>query len=325
MLSLSRRAVLFSLTSGLVLTGLPAAASRLVILGGGPAGASAALAVKRQAPAQEVVLIERDPTRLGRPPRVAPAFQRPDAGPDFAMLWQAGVEIVLDEVTGIDWPAARLETLSGRSLAFDRLMVAPGTAPVAEPIPGLDDRTRHLWPAAWGNPREAQRLAAQLNALPDNGHLVLRFPADPSHPEALVSRALALATQLDQRADRARMTILEGGTSRAIQRAFLRASARRNLTIPMAWHHCGTGGEIHKVDASAGRIETDAGRLHADLVNFIPPHNAGRIAQVSGLTDASGWCPTSADGHSARRRDVFILGDARDSAVRTVQGAMRRV
>lgn len=323
MLSLSRRAVFMSLTSGLVLAGLPAAHARLVILGGGPAGASAALAVKRQAPAQEVILIERDPTRLGHAPRMAQPFQRPDAGPDLAMLRQAGVKIVLDEVSEIDWSAARLETISGRRLAFDQLMIAPGTAPMPETIPGLDARTRHLWPAAWGNPREARRLHAQLNTLPEDGHLVLRLPAAPSHPEAVIKRALVLATWLARHKNRARMTVLDGGASPGARHAVLDACARQDLTPNVTWHLAGAGGRVLRVDAEKGTIDTDAGRLQANLVNFVPPHGAGQIARVAGLTDLSGWCPVTAQGRSALAPGVFILGDARQGAERTAQSAMR--
>lgn len=294
------------------------APGRTLVIGGGPAGAAAALALRAAEPRNPVVLIERDPTRLARAQPGATAFDRPAAGVDLARLRQAGVEVVIDDVVDVDWQAARLALFSARDLAFDRLVLAPGTAPQDEPIAGLDARARYLWPAAWGNAREARRLAAQLAALPARGHVVLRLPAGaPSHPAVALARAQALAGYLAAHAPQARLTVLDGSPDENL--------ASRAETLGLArqvqWHRAPAGGTVLGLDANAGLIETNAGPLHADVVNFVPPQRAGTIAQLAGLADASGWCPCDDAGRSALRPETLILGDARKGALRTRDAA----
>ncbi|MCA0920202.1 FAD-dependent oxidoreductase [Pseudooceanicola nanhaiensis] len=293
--------------------------TRALVVGGGPAGASHALRLALRDPATSVVLVERDPTRLAR--AAAPVFGQPTAGPSLATLQAAGVEIVLDEVTGIDWRGQSAALFSGRALAFDRILLAPGTAPLPEAMAGLDAAARHRWPAAWGSPREARRLAATLEALPDAPHVALRLPEKGlAHPEAALTRALDLAQWLARHRPAARFTVLDGGAATALAPRF---EAARPRALATAWLVPGTGGRVTAIDAQRGRIETDAGRLAVDAVNFLPPLGAGRIAALAGLTDASHWCPTDAAGCSALQPAAMILGDARAEAPRTLAGALR--
>lgn len=242
-----------------------------MVVGGGPAGAGAALRLARSG--AQVTLIERDPTRIGR--AAAGAFAKPGAGIGHGVLTGAGLAVALDEVTGIDWRDARVALFSGRTLAYDRLFLAPGTAAVAEDIPGLDARTRHLWPAAWGSAREVLRLQAQLCSLPERGHAVLRLPAQLAQPDAALARAEALAAWLATHHPQARLTVLDGGDG-----------------------SLGQQGKGRWLRATVLSVDTDRGRIEADVVNFVPPRQAGLIARAAGLTDASGWCPCDAGGAS---------------------------
>ncbi len=311
-----------TMTAGTGLAILPK--DRLAVVGGGPAGAHAALALRAAHPKATVLLLERDPTRLGRGLDAAPArFDRPGAGVSLDTLRRAGVEVVLDDVTQIDWTAARLALFSGRRLAFDRLFVAPGTAPRPESIAGLDAMARHASPAAWGTPHEARRLTAQLAALRDNGHVVLRLPPrGQSHPQAALDRALTLARLLAIRRTAARLTVLDESTDNRLATIFAQQAADQRLAGQTAWLTAQDGALVRAVDVRRGWIETDAGRLTADVVNFIPPLQAGAIARSADLTDASGWCPCTATGHSTHCTEAVILGDARKGAVRTLAAAL---
>lgn len=294
---------------------------RAVVVGGGPAGAEAALALRAAHPRAAVLLVERDPTRLARPAEdaAAEAFLQPRAAATHDRLMQAGVQVVLDDVAGIDWAAGRLSLFSGRSLAYDRLLLAPGTAPRSEAIDGLDAVARHAWPAAWGNPREARRLAAQLAALPERGHVVLRLPEGTiSHPQAALDRAVRLAGHLAANRPLARLTVLDGSDSDALFRRF---AAMPDLARNTRWVTLAQGASVRAVDAARGLLETGAGRLHADVVNFVPPHQAGTIAHLAGLADASGWCPCDGRARSLLRPEAVVLGDARKGAQRTLAAA----
>ncbi|MBN9887920.1 FAD-dependent oxidoreductase [Salipiger abyssi] len=290
-------------------------AGRNVIVGGGPAGATAALALRRARPKDDILLIERDPSRLAGGP--AARFAQPGAPVDLATLRQAGIAVALDEVTEVDWRAARLSLFSGRLMAFDRLLLAPGTTPVAEALDGLGPVARHLWPAAWGSAREARRLAAQLSALPTSGHLVLRLPGTGlSHPDIALARALELDRWLRRNRPGARMTVLDGAPDAPLAARFRARGGHA------AWHTADDGGTVLRLDAPRGVIDTSAGRLYADVVNFLTPRQAGQIAQIAGLTDESGWCPCDGAGRSLIRRSAAILGDARRDAPRSIASAL---
>ncbi|MCO8144590.1 NAD(P)/FAD-dependent oxidoreductase [Rhodovulum tesquicola] len=325
MQDLNRRRFFAGLLAGTALAGaagINARANRTqaVIVGGGPAGAAAALALREAHPANPVLLVERDPRRLG--PVEQASFDRPSAGPDLSTLRRAGVEVVLDDVMGLDWRAARLNLFSGRRLAFDSLLLAPGTAALAEPIPGLDAVARHLWPAAWGNAREARRLRAQLAALPEDGHVVLRLPAELSHPDAALGRAVQIATLLDRTRPDSRFTVLEAGMSSDLSQRFRRRLDAKGVRTRSEWRTGQTGGNVLRVDARNGMLETDGGLLRADVVNFVGLQGAGTIARAAGLSDASGWCPVDARGRSLIRPEAVILGDARKDAKRHVADAV---
>jgi hypothetical protein len=292
---------------------------RVVVIGGGPAGATAALAMATQAPGTSILLVERDPTRLARD-RDTPAFARPRGQVHLADLQRAGIDIALDEVVDIDWHARRAMAFSGRRFAFDTLLVAPGVAAREEGIEGYDTVARHRWPAAWGSDVEARRLRAQLQAMAPAGHVVLRLPGRAmTHPLGGSERALAMARFLAGAKPGARLTVLDGSVDSAARRAF-RASSDPIARL-VDWRGSEAGGTVRAVDAARGLIDTTAGPLAADVVNFVPAQRAGDIAVTAGLTDATGWCPCDAASRSTVQTDALVVGDAVLGARRTSKGA----
>jgi sarcosine oxidase gamma subunit len=317
----TRRTVLASLAAtgaaAALLRSTPAMAECVVIVGGGPAGTTAALALRTAQPQTRVTVIEADTARFG-PSRATP-FAPPESGVDAGLLASAGIEVLNDEVTGIDWSNGRIHLFSGRTQAFDHLGMAAGIASLPETIDGLTPMARHIWPAAWGSQREAHRLSAALSALPEAGHVVMRLPEmGLSHPEVALTRAQTLASVLMQTRPRARLTILDGQTDRTLQQSFSASGGAVNTR----WLGPDQGGRVLSLDAGRGLIETDAGPITADVVNFIPPQGAGVIARASGLTGADHWCPCDATGASLLQASATILGDARAGAMRTLPSAV---
>ncbi|MCB2101261.1 MAG: FAD-dependent oxidoreductase [Rhodobacterales bacterium] len=298
---------------------------RLVIVGGGPAGVSAALAARSVDPRADILLLERDPTRLTRPEGPAPRFQPPAVANAFARLRHAGVQVALDEIDAVDWTNRRLTGFSGRRFAFDRIVLAPGVAPRAEEIDGLDTVARHHWPAAWGNAREARRLQAQLAALPDGGHVVIRLPDGPiSHPVGPYHRVVEIAGFLARGKAGAHLSVLDAAADSEARRAFaahVRSAPASDPIHGVDWRFGAGEGRVLAIDSKRGVLTTPAGSLRADVVNFIVAQRAGEIARRAGLVDVSGWCPCGPDGRSNIVPDAVVVGDAAASARRTASAA----
>lgn len=77
------------------------------------------------------------------------------------------------------------------------------------------------------------------------------------------------------------------------------------------WRSVATGGKISKVDAATMTVTTDFGVEKGDVINIIPPQQAGKIAVDAGLTDASGWCPVNPiTFESTIHPGIHVIGDA---------------
>lgn len=300
-----------------------AAAEPVLILGGGPAGVQAALALGKTQPKRPVILVERDPIRFAGGVGALAPFSRPATPDAHSMLAAADVQIILDDVAAVDWTNGRVELFSGRRIAFETLIAAPGVSPRDEGIEGLDPVARHLWPAAWGSTREGQRLAGQLAAMSHDAHVLLRLPPDAGEsPQIAVERILRIAAYLARTRPQARFTVLDPDEGSQASRLFT-AHQSDPGAARVAWVDGTSGGRVLSVDAPRGVLETSAGTLHADVVNFIPLQGAADIARLAGLTDDSGWCPCDGAARSLQRPQAMVLGDARLSAIRTVAAAVK--
>jgi sulfide dehydrogenase [flavocytochrome c] flavoprotein subunit len=74
---------------------------------------------------------------------------------------------------------------------------------------------------------------------------------------------------------------------------------------------------IKSVDVATGTVTTGFDTFKGVLLNVIPAQRAGAIAQQSGLTDDSGFCPIDATSmRSTKDSNVFVVGDS------SIAGAM---
>jgi NADPH-dependent 2,4-dienoyl-CoA reductase/sulfur reductase-like enzyme len=71
------------------------------------------------------------------------------------------------------------------------------------------------------------------------------------------------------------------------------------------------GGRVTSVDPSTNTVITEFGNYTAQVANVIPPQRAGRIAEISGATDASGWCPINPLTFESKLvPNIHVIGDA---------------
>jgi sulfide dehydrogenase [flavocytochrome c] flavoprotein chain len=159
-------------------------------------------------------------------------------------------------------------------------------------------------------------LRRQLEAMEDGGTVVISAPANPFRcPPGPYERASLIAYYLKTKKPKSKLIILDAKDAFSKQRLF--QNAWRTLYPNLEWVSLSNGGKVTSVDVGEMTLVTDFGRHKADVANVIPPQKAGRIAEIAGVADRTGWCPIDpATFESKLQPNVHVIGDA------SIAGAM---
>jgi len=118
---------------------------RIVIVGGGGAGFAAAEMLRRRGYDGGIVMLSQDPAAPVDRPNLSKDYLAGRAPEEWVPLRPDAfyadnrIDLHLDtEVTGITIKAREVVTASGKTFAYDRLLLATGAEPVRLPIPGAD-------------------------------------------------------------------------------------------------------------------------------------------------------------------------------------------
>jgi sulfide dehydrogenase [flavocytochrome c] flavoprotein chain len=284
---------------------------RVVVIGGGWGGATAAKYVRMQDPSIDVVLIEPNKRFVSCPfSNLVLSGVRSIGSLTFGyntLREQYGVRILQDTATALE-PEARRVRLGGGFVTYDRVIVAPGVDFQTEQIEGLadaGDRVLHAWKAG----PQTVALARQLKNMPDGGVFVLSVPpAAYRCPPGPYERACQVAWYLKTRKPRAKLIVLDANQNVISKPALFRAAwqAYPNLEYRAS-------NKVVKVDPGAREVTTDFGdKVRYDVVNVIPPQRAGAIAVQADLVGADKrWCEVDhVTYESVKAKDVHVVGDA---------------
>ena len=229
-----------------------------------------------------------------------------------------GINVVKGYVTEIDRDAQVVKLDSGQTFAYDRAVVAPGIDLNYNSIPGYSEEAAEIAPHAWQGGKQTALLREKMDALVDGRNIVMVAPPNPYRcPPGPYERASMMAHMIKTRGFKnSRVTILDTKPKFSKQGLFSQEWQRLYPDI-IEWFPPDVHGGIIGIDAKAGIVETDLDSFEGDLLNPIPAMKAGAVAENSGLTDDSGFCPV--DGASMRSRideKLFVVGDA------SIAGAM---
>jgi sulfide dehydrogenase [flavocytochrome c] flavoprotein subunit len=292
-----------------------AAKARVVIIGGGFAGATAAKYLKMMDPALDVTLIEANKTYTSCPlsnevisgHRSIESLQT-----GYAKLAARGVNVVHDHVTAVDPAKKTVATQGGQSLGYDALIMAPGIAFDYGAVEGYSKEASQAIPHAYKAGEQTLILKKQLEAMPDGGKFIISVPTKPFRcPPGPYERAAQVAHYLQHHGKgKGKVIILDANDSFSKKALFEQGWAKLYPGM-IEWVAGAAGGKVTKVDVASRTAFTDFHEMQADVLNIIPPHRAGKIAQQTGLTNANGWCevvPMSME--SAVHKDIYPVGDA---------------
>jgi sulfide dehydrogenase [flavocytochrome c] flavoprotein subunit len=289
---------------------------RVVIVGGGFGGATCARYIKRFAPTAEVTLVERDQRYVTCPfsNTVLGGLRGIDAiTHDYGRLSaQYGVQVIHDSAVGIDPVAKTVSLAGGTLLAYDKLVVAPGIDFRWDELEGYSAEVSQRIPHAWKAGEQTSLLRRQLEAMPDGGVFVMAPPANPFRcPPGPYERASMIAHYFKQAKPRSKILILDAKDKFSKQPLFMQGWEQRYSGM-IEWVSGTSGGRISGVDAGGMAVLNEIGdSFRGDVINVIPPQQAGRIAHDAGLVDGSGWCPVDQRTFESKiHKDVHVIGDA---------------
>ena len=289
-------------------------AARIVVVGGGFGGASCARALKQIDPKLQVTLVEPNRTFTACPfSNTVIAGLRSIEAQQFSYdkIAADGVTVIAQAATRID-PQARTAGLAdGTSLAYDRLVLAPGIDLRFDALPGYDEAAAAKMPHAWKAGEQTLLLRKQLEAMDDGGLVVIAAPANPYRcPPGPYERACLIAYYLKTKKPRSKLLILDAKDTFSKQRLFQNAWKELYPGL-VEWISLSQGGKVNAVDASTNTLITDFGNHTAQVANVIPPQRAGRIAGIAGVADNTGWCAIdSVTFESKSVPNIHVIGDA---------------
>jgi NADPH-dependent 2,4-dienoyl-CoA reductase/sulfur reductase-like enzyme len=303
--------------AGFPLPALAQAKPKLVVVGGGPGGATIAKYVAKDSNgAIEVTLVEplRQFTTCFHSNLYLGGFRNWDSMIHSydALASKYGVKLVHQAAQAIDREKKSVRLADGSQVSYDRLVVAPGIDLKFDSVPGYSEAASETLPHAWKPGPQTQLLKRQLDAVPDGGVIVMIAPPNPYRcPPGPYERVSMMAHVLKAKGNsKARIIVLDPKDAFSKQ-ALFQEGWEKHYPGMVEWQDPKMHGGIKRVDASAMTVETDLASYKAALINVIPAQMAGKIARDAGLADQSGFCPIDPENMKSKMdTNIFVVGDA---------------
>lgn len=296
-----------------------AEAKKVVVVGGGTGGATAAKYIKLADPSIDVTVIEPNETYYTcyfSNEVLSGERKLESLAVSYDGLKAHGINIVYDKATGIDGEKKLVKTEGGKEFPYDRCIVSPGVSFLFDKIEGYSEEVAEKLPHAWKAGAQTTLLRGQLEAMEDGGVVLIVAPPTPFRcPPGPYERASQIAMYFKAHKPKSKVLILDSNQTFSKKAQFEKAwttlygFGTENSLIE--WRE-GPDNKVVKVDPAAMSVETEFGdTVKGAVINVIPPQAAGQIAIDSGLADASGWCPVNqATFESSQVQGVHVIGDA---------------
>lgn len=297
-----------------------AAKGRVVVVGGGYAGATAAKYLRMWGGAGlDVVMVEKSPVFISCPLSnlvLGGSKSIDELTFGFAGLDHYGIRRVQQEVTAIDAGLRSVKLSNGDTLAYDRLIVAPGIDFVWEKLPMLQTPdAQQAVPHAWKAGEQTVNLRRQLEAMADGGTFVMTVPKAPYRcPPGPYERASQVAFYFKHHKPRSRVVILDENPEIVSKKGLFTKTWAEMYPGIVDYR---PNNAVVEVDVAGRSVKTEFETVRADVLNVIPPQRAGKLAQELGAANVDKrWCEVDFLTYESRIvPGVHILGDAVSAAL----------
>ena len=290
---------------------------KVVVVGGGPGGATVAKYVAQDSKgAIEVILVEPSKqfvTCFHSNLYLGGFRDLKSITHGYAdLVKKHGVKFANTAAASIDRDKKVVKLGNGASVNYDRLVLAPGIDLKFDSVPGYSEAASQQMPHAWKAGPQTQLLKKQLDSLNDGALIVMVAPPNPYRcPPGPYERASMMAHVLKAKGHKSsRIVILDPKPNFSKQALFVQGWERHYPGM-IEWQDPKMHGGIKNVDPKTLTVQTDLGEYKAQLVNVIPAQMAGKIARDASLANETGFCPIKPENmQSAMDADIYIVGDA---------------
>ena len=286
---LKRRSFLGTMAAGAAALSAPAVLGqtrpRVVVVGGGSGGATAARYIARDSQgAIDVTLVE--PTRSYYTCYFSNLYlggfwDLADLGHSYGRLAaRHGINVVHDWAVAVDRDAQTVTLAGGAVLPYDRLVLSPGIDFVDDSVPGWSVAAQNRMPHAYKAGSQTELLKAQVENMREGGTYCMIAPPNPYRcPPGPYERISMVAHVLKERNPTAKILIVDPKENFSKQGLFEEGWARH---YPGMIERIGPdfGAGNTSVDPEAMTVNIDGMVEEVDVCNVIPAQKAGRIAEL---------------------------------------------
>jgi sulfide dehydrogenase [flavocytochrome c] flavoprotein chain len=290
--------------------------ARVVVIGGGFGGATAAKYLRMWAPSIDVVLIERESAFTSCPISnlVLGGFSTmQEITHGYDGLRRHGVQVVRDDALAVDAAKKTVRLARGGEIGYERLIVSPGIDFTFNEIQGYEaamqaGRVLHAWKAG----EQTVALRRQLEQMRDGGVYILSIPTAPYRcPPGPYERASMVAAYFKKAKPRSKVLVLDANPDVTSKGGLFKAAWRDLYAGTLEYR-----GNAKAVGVDGNTVKLEVEDVKGDVLNVVPPHRAGNIAQQAGLiTTNNRWCDVDwRTMESKKVPGIHVLGDATLSA-----------
>jgi sulfide dehydrogenase [flavocytochrome c] flavoprotein chain len=286
-------------------------AGRVVVVGGGYGGATAARYLKLWGNV-DVTLVERNTDFVSCPISnlvLGGYKQMADITRGYDGLKAVGVKVVQGDVTAIDVAGKKVRLAGGGELAYDRLVLSPGIDFMVDQVGGLQlaldsGRIVHAWKAG----PQTVALRRQIEAMPDGGVFAMFIPKAPYRcPPGPYERACVVASYLKTAKPKSKVLVLDANPEIQSKKALFEKAFKDRYDGMLEYR---ANAELKEVSGNVAKLDFED--VRADVLNVIPPQRAGDLARTAGLLNMNNrWVGVNwLTMESTAAPNVHVLGDA---------------
>ena len=226
-----------------------------------------------------------------------------------------GIQWVNDEVIAIDAANKKVSMKRGE-ISYDRLIIAPGIDFMYDKLPSLESaeaqiNVPHAWKAGW----QTVNLRKQLEAMPDGGVFVMNVPKAPYRcPPGPYERACQVASYLKTKKPKSKVIVLDANAEIVSKKAlFTKVFSEMYAGIIDYRPNIA----VNDVDVTNKTVITDFDKVSADVLNIIPPQRAGKPAQMANLNNIDKrWCEVDFLTYESKLApNIHVIGDSVSAAL----------